>query len=80
MCFLCNSEMQKFQNQGKFFDRIAQNVWKYGYDKFLDLFQPLSMRISLILYLNFVHIKLQQPNRFDSCSDTDADPSKSKSS
>ena len=62
--------MQKFQNQGKFFDRIAQNVWKYGYDKFLDLFQPLSMRISLILYLNFVHIK-PQPNRFDSCTDTE---------
>ena len=37
---------------------------------FLDLFQPSSMRISLILHLNFVHIKPQQPNRFDSCTDT----------
>ena len=37
---------------------------------FLDLFQPPSMRISLILHLNFVHIKPQQPNRFDSCTDT----------
>ena len=26
MCFLCNSEVHKFQNQGKFFDRIAQNL------------------------------------------------------
>ena len=37
---------------------------------FLDLFQPSSMRISLILHLNFVHMKPQQPNRFDSCTDT----------
>ena len=29
---------------------------------FLDLFQPPSMRISLVLHLNFVHIKPQQPN------------------
>ena len=36
---------------------------------FLDLFQPPSMRISLILHLNFVHIKQQQSNRFDSCTD-----------
>ena len=37
---------------------------------FLDLCQPPSMRISLILYLNFVHIKPQQPNHFDSCTVT----------
>jgi len=37
---------------------------------FLDLFQPPSMRISLMLHLNFVHIKPQQPNRFDFCTDT----------
>ena len=37
---------------------------------FFDLFQPSSMRITLNLHLNFVHIKPQQPNCFDSCTDT----------
>ena len=38
---------------------------------FLDFFQTSSMGIRLILHLNFVHIKPQQPNCFDSCTDTD---------
>ena len=29
---------------------------------FFDLYQAPSMRISLILHLNFAHIKPQQPN------------------
>ena len=37
---------------------------------FLNSFQPPSIRISLILHLNSVHIKPQQLNRFDSCTDT----------
>ena len=39
---------------------------------FLDLFQPPSMRNSLFLRLNFVHIKPQQPNLFDSYTDPGA--------
>ena len=37
---------------------------------FLNSFQPPSIRISLILHLNSVHIKPQQLNCFDSCTDT----------
>ena len=28
--------MQKFQNQSEFLDRITQNLWKYGRDKFSE--------------------------------------------
>ena len=42
---------------------------------FLNSFQPPSIRISLILHLNSVHIKPQQLNRFDSCTDTGQDSS-----
>ena len=38
---------------------------------FFDFIQAPSMRISLILHLNFAHIKPQQPNCFDSCTDTE---------
>ena len=41
---------------------------------FFDLFQPLTMKIGLILHLNFAHIKPQQTNRFDSSTDTDGAP------
>ena len=46
---------------------------------FLNSFQPPSIRISLILHLNSVHIKPQQLNRFDSCTDTEISQGESKS-
>ena len=33
--------MQKFQNQGKFLNRITQNLWKYGFDNFFRLISTL---------------------------------------
>ena len=38
---------------------------------FLDNFHPLSMRCSLNLQLRSAHEKPQQPNRFDSPTDTE---------
>ena len=61
---------KSFKIRGNFSIELLKIYENMVLTSFLELFQPHSMRISLIMHLNFVHIKPQQPNCFDSCTDT----------
>ena len=62
---------KNFKTRVNFLKIILKSCKSMGQTFIFDYFDPLSMRCSLNLQLRSAHEKPQQPNRFDSLTDTD---------